>query len=145
MTKWLRSEIVFSACMVAAVPCLGSQDEVEALRQLERRLADAWVKSDRATIDGLLSDDWTVIDIAGQRRTKEQVFHDMFGPDGPQITDMRVDELEVRTLGEVAVVTGRTIATSDSGMTVTLRFTDVVVRRNGTWQFVSSQGTRVEQ
>lgn len=145
MTKWLLSAIVLSTSMPAAPPFPRAQTESDEFHQLEQRLANAWVRADKATIDGLLADDWTVIDISGQRRTKEQVFRDMFGPEGPQIASMQVDELDVRLLGDVAVVTGRTVATARAGVTVILRFTDVVVRRQGRWQFVSSQGTRVEE
>jgi uncharacterized protein (TIGR02246 family) len=145
MTKWLLSGIALSASTLAAPSSLRAQSESDEFHQLEQRLASAWVQADKATIDRLIADDWTVIDISGQRRTKEQVFRDMFGPQGPQISSMQVDELNVRLLGDVAVVTGRTVATANSGVTVILRFTDVVVQRDGRWQFVSSQGTRVEE
>jgi hypothetical protein len=42
-------------------------------------------------------------------------------------------------------VTGRTRATTagEKPETVTLRFTDVFIRRNGRWQVVASHATRI--
>ncbi len=56
---------------------------------------------------------------------------------------MTIDEVNVRLLGNVAVVTGRTVAAGSDGTTVALRFTDVIAKRGGKWQIVASQGTRI--
>jgi uncharacterized protein DUF4440 len=51
----------------------------------------------------------------------------------------------VRPFGDTAVVTGRTSVRTGGAapMTVTLRFTDVFVRRSGHWLAVASQATRL--
>jgi ketosteroid isomerase-like protein len=58
---------------------------------------------------------------------------------------VKVDEVVVRVFGEAAVVTGRTVASSGGAKptTVTLRFTDVFVRRAGHWQVVASHATQL--
>jgi len=59
-----------------------------------------------------------------------------------------VDDLNIRTFGDVAIVTGRSVlAGSYQGerASVVQRFTDVFVRREGRWQAVASQGTQVAQ
>ena len=59
-----------------------------------------------------------------------------------------VDDLNIRTFGDVAIVTGRSVlAGSYQGerASVVQRFTDVFVRRDGRWQAVASQGTQVAQ
>ena len=65
-----------------------------------------------------------------------------------QIESLQIDDVQVRTFGGSAVVTGRTRATGryqGSSMSVTLRFTDVFVRRAGKWQVVASQATQLAQ
>jgi uncharacterized protein (TIGR02246 family) len=117
------------------------------LVQLEERLADAWVKGDRAYIEDLLSADWTVTDPSGQVLTKQQVLNETFSSTERRIDAMTIDEIRVRWLGPpAAVVTGRTQARgSDRGqtMSVTLRFTDVFRIRDGRWQIVASHGTLI--
>ena len=55
-----------------------------------------------------------------------------------------IDQLAVRVYGDTAIVTGRTRATADgaAAQTVTLRLTDVFVRRDGRWSVVASHATR---
>jgi ketosteroid isomerase-like protein len=63
----------------------------------------------------------------------------------PSIESSTIDELSVRSFGDAAVVTGRTIATTGgaSPETVRLRFTDVFIRRAGRWQVVASHATGI--
>ena len=61
------------------------------------------------------------------------------------IAAFEIDEVLVRLFGDTAVVTGRSrvgVAGATPGE-VTLRFTDVFVRRAGSWQVVASHATRV--
>ena len=117
-----------------------------AIVELEQRLAAAWVDGDRAFIDGLLVDDWTVIDQSGRVLTKRQVLDEAFASAERRIEAMTIEEVGVRMLGGVAVATGRTRATGSyrgQRATVTLRFTDVFLLRDGRWQIVASQGTTI--
>jgi ketosteroid isomerase-like protein len=71
-----------------------------------------------------------------------------FGSGDRRIEAGSVDDLNVRVFGDVAVVTGRSIlARSYQGKraSVTQRFTDVFVRRDGRWRAVASQGTQIAQ
>jgi ketosteroid isomerase-like protein len=65
---------------------------------------------------------------------------------GPAITSS-ADQLAVRSYGDTAIVTGRTKATVSGAVpqTVTLRFTDVFVRRNGRWTAIASHATRLAE
>jgi ketosteroid isomerase-like protein len=124
----------------------GADDVTSVIMDLERRLAEAWVKGDRRFIEALLAHDWTVIDPSGRLLTKQQVIEETFGTAERQIQTMSVDDIKVRVLGGVAVATGRTRATGMyQGQTasVTLRFTDVFHLRDGQWQVVASHGTLV--
>jgi ketosteroid isomerase-like protein len=120
-----------------------ARDATRELMDLEQRLAHAWVEGDQAAIDAMLDEAWITTDITGRVRTKSQVFRDTFGQSARPIASMVIEDVSVRLLGEVAVVTGRTIAKGPDGTSARLRFTDVLVRRQDRWLFVASQGTPI--
>jgi ketosteroid isomerase-like protein len=114
---------------------------------LEERLARAWVKRNRRTIEELLEEEWTVTDPSGRILTKQQVLDETFASTERQIDSMQIDDVTVRVYGgDVAVATGRTTASGSyqgQSASVVLRFTDVFVRRGNQWHVVASQGTMV--
>lgn len=112
--------------------------EIEAL---EQRLARAWVEGDRCAIDEMLADDWATTDLTGALRSKHPVLKEMFAATDRPIRAMAIDEVNVRVLGRIALVTGRTAAAGPDGHEVRLRFTDVLEHRAGRWLFIASQGT----
>jgi ketosteroid isomerase-like protein len=112
--------------------------------QIEQQLARAWLESDRAAIDRIIAADWTTISITGQLFTRAEVMADFFRDGKSVIAAMTIDDVRVRLLGEVAVVTGRTVARgTGSEVDVVLRFTDVFALRDGRWQIVASQATPI--
>lgn len=116
------------------------------LRAIQQELAAAWIARDRRTIERLIAPDWQVTHVAGQRLTRPDVFRDMFESDANVMASMTVDEVDVRVFGDSAVVTGRTRAQgAQAGVpyNVTLRFTDVFVRRGDQWQAVASHATLI--
>jgi ketosteroid isomerase-like protein len=121
---------------------------IETLREIEERLAAAWVENDRLFIEQTLADDWSVTDLTGQVLTKAQVLKEVFDSGNRQIVSMQIDDINVRPFGDWAIVTGRTNAAGEyegEVAQVTLRFTDVFVYRNGRWQVVASQATLLNQ
>jgi hypothetical protein len=125
---------------------LSANDVEEHLRSLEERLAAAWVEGDRVFIEGLLADDWTVIDLNGRILKKAEVLEEAFGSKTRKVASMRIDEIAVRSFNDWAVVTGRTFAGGEyqgEAVEVRLRFTDIFVNHNGNWQVVASQATLI--
>ena len=126
-----------------------SQSEVvEELRDIEHRLAVAWVEGDRSVLEKILADDWSVIDLTGRILTRADVLEEAFATKDRKIVSMHIDNLSVRPFGEWAIVTGRTHATGEyqgAAAEVTLRFTDVFAYRAGNWQVVASQATLIGQ
>ena len=117
------------------------------LTRLEHRIVKAWIEGDRATVDSILASDWSVIDLTGSVVTKAEVMKE-FGSGERRIESGSVDDLKVRDLGNVAIVTGRsTLAGSYQGKSASVvqRFTDVFAKHEGRWQVVASQGTQVAQ
>jgi ketosteroid isomerase-like protein len=118
--------------------------DTRRLMEIQQQLSAAWVACDRTTIERLVAPDWVVTHVAGQRLTRDDVLRDMFESDATRIESMTADDVEVRLFGDTAVVTGRTHARgvqSGASFDVTLRFTDVFVRRDGEWQAVASHAT----
>ena len=117
---------------------------VRQLEELEEQLAAAWKNHDCAGWGALLADDWAVIHINGQVITKPLALE--MCRTGPAVT-WSVDQIAVRVYGETAIVTGRTTATAEGEppQSVVLRFTDVVVQRNGRWLVVASHATQLHE
>jgi ketosteroid isomerase-like protein len=125
---------------------LNAMDDTSTILDLEQRLAQAWVRRDRAFIDDVLAAEWSVTDPSGRVLGKQQVLDETFSSDERQIDSMTVDDVTVRVFGGVAVATGRTRASGSykgARASVVLRFTDVLQRRDDRWQFVVSHGTLV--
>ena len=123
-------------------------DIAEHLRDIEHRLASAWVEGDRAFIETVLADDWSVIDLTGRTLTRADVLEEAFATNDRKVVSMHIDDLRVRLFGEWAIVTGTTHATGEyegAAAEVTLRFTDVFANRDGNWQVVASQATLIGQ
>lgn len=123
-------------------------DVAEHLRGVEKRLASAWVDGDRSTIEQILADDWSVVDLTGRILSKGEVLEEVFGSRDRKIVSMNIDDLIVRSFGDCAIVTGRTRAAGEyqgAIAEVTLRFTDVFAYRDGNWQAVASQATLISQ
>ena len=116
---------------------------VRQLETLEEQLASTWKTRDCAGWGSLLADDWTVTHINAQIITKGEALE--MCRTGPAVTSS-VDQITVRVYGDAAIITGRTRATAASTppQTIVLRFTDVVVRRNGNWIVVASHATQLQ-
>jgi hypothetical protein len=59
-----------------------------------------------------------------------------------------VDDITVRLYGTTAVVRGRTVADGmfeGKPVSARIRFTDVFVKRDGRWQAVASQATKLPE
>jgi ketosteroid isomerase-like protein len=117
---------------------------VRELEEVERQIMAAWERRDCAAWGAFLADDWAVTHIDAQIITKAQALE--MCRSGPAISSA-LDQLIVRSYGDMAVVTGRTTAsTSDADpITVKLRFTDVFVKRDGRWLVVASHATRIPE
>jgi ketosteroid isomerase-like protein len=121
-----------------------SRSGARELEQIERQLAETWKKGDCDAWGAMLAPEWSVIHITGNIMTKPQAL-EMCRAQKPPLEALASDELSVRPFGDAAVVTGRTSATTggDKRETITLRFTDVFIRREGRWQVVASHATRI--
>src|SRR5262245_11959191 len=122
-------------------------DVTAEFRQIQQNLANAYLRGDRAVVASLLADDWTSVDYRGRTWTKANVLALFDGP-RPPMTKSEIDVDRVRVIGDVAIITGRSVAagTVDGReVSITQRYTDIYARRDGRWRVVASQGTQIQE
>jgi ketosteroid isomerase-like protein len=120
---------------------------VEELKKLETDRAAAVVKADIATLDKQTADDYTLINANGDVMDKKQTL-DAIKTGQVKITSNELSDLKVRVYGHVAVITGKSDAKGTlSGTEVSgpVMFTRVYVKKDGRWQSVAFQQTRVSK
>ena len=121
-----------------------SAEIARELTRIEQQLAATWKAGNCSAWGAMVAPDWSVIHLTGSVITKAEALQMCKTPAAP-IEAFEVDEISVRSFGDAAVVTGRTTVVTGGGaaIRVELRFTDVFIRRDGNWQVVASQATRL--
>jgi ketosteroid isomerase-like protein len=117
----------------------------QAIQKLEHEWADALVKGDQATIDRIVSPNWTLADPEGNLITKAASDADL--KSGKiKFELVHADELNVRVFADTAIAFGLVTEKSKydgRDTSVQYRFTDVFIKKDRRWQAVSTQLTRV--
>lgn len=119
--------------------------EQQALIGLERGWNEAFYAKDTAFIEGILADEFTATYDDGGRgdRDRELMLSAEFNQ---QVESAVQDDFTVRIYDDTAVVwfTLRLVGIRQGERAeVAFRYTDVWVRRDGSWQCVSTQSTRI--
>jgi hypothetical protein len=119
---------------------------VKELEAIEQRLASTWQKGDCDGWSSMIAPEWSVIHLDGTVLTRVQAL-EMCRQPQVRMETFTIDQVSVRRFDNAAVVTGRTtiVTAGPDSQTLRLRFTDVFIRRNGTWKAVASQATRMSQ
>ena len=125
-------------------------EQLEAEREI-RRLMDDWnnayLKGDKAAFDRIVADDWVITLSSGKvvEGAKADEMSGLVPLDSSYV--LRSDEVKVRLLGSDVAVVSRLV--TDKGRYLgrdidrVSRSTDVLVKREGRWQVVSTHLTRV--
>ena len=122
-----------------------SENVEKEITQLERDWGEAFAKRDLVALDRILGDDHSVISKDGSVLTKAQELA-KHGDSADELFDF--EPMKVRVFGDTAVVTGGHKEKSQyQGRDTSghYRWMDVFVKRNGRWQAVASELTRVEE
>jgi ketosteroid isomerase-like protein len=122
---------------------LARAEEAEAVALLHRLNAQyirAFVEADVAWYVENLTADFTCSLSDGTRIGKEEFLRKIAS--GPGVTEVRYDEVDVRPLGDVALVHGVTHYVRN-GEPASTRYTDVWRREAGRWRAVAAQLTAV--
>ena len=115
--------------------------------KLEQDRTQAAVRGDTAFLEQNTADDYTFINSRGRLITKAQLLAD-FKAGEIKLQSSDLDDLHVRVYGDTAVLTGRSTQKGQAYGQDTggqYRFTRVFVKRDGRWQSVAFQQTRIAE
>jgi ketosteroid isomerase-like protein len=117
-----------------------SRADLDQLRDLNRDYIRSVQTSDVQRFDEILADDFvctnpdgTLVDRAGFLRQSARPV---------SIANLEAHDVDVRLLGDVAIIHARTTYTHPDGRAGSGRYTDVWARRRGRWLAVSAHVTR---
>ena len=132
--------------IVLAVPALAQRTNAEQeILQVELAWNRALEQGDTAALDRIWAEEFLDTSFDGTVTTKEQDLAAVASGDlGYQSSKVR--DLVIRVYGKAAVVKGHWTAVGQfQGVDVSgeFRYTDVYVKREGRWQAVASQITRI--
>ena len=120
--------------------------EQAEVRQIESRRFEAIVRGDFAELDRILADDLTYTHSSGRLETKAQFLAAL--QSGLRFEAIEPEEVLVRVYGDAGVATGRAqmrVRSQDRQSSFAVRFTTVYVKREGRWQMVAWQSTRLPE
>jgi ketosteroid isomerase-like protein len=114
--------------------------DLETLRELNRDYIRSVQTSDVGRFDEILADDFRCSNPDGTLVDRTAFLNQTALP--IKISNLEVHDVEVRLLGDVAIIHARTTYTAPDGRPGAGRYTDVWARRNGRWLAVAAHVTR---
>ena len=125
----------------------GELSEKDRLLEVFDKFRDALFSNDVQTMKDLMAEDYIGYDPLGNPQDKS-ISIDAYQPGRAKLDTYDVDDLEVRIIGEVGIITGKghihgTFAGSE--FEHRLRFLDLYINRDGKWQLYMSQVTELEE
>jgi ketosteroid isomerase-like protein len=119
---------------------------VEVFTRLENEWNNAIFKKDAKALDLLYANEYTYTDIEGKVYNKQQDISEATSPNYKSLAPSVINDINVNLYGNVAVVKGLyTVKATLNGKDIsgTNRFVDVFEMRDGRWQCVSTQSSRL--
>lgn len=114
--------------------------EREALRQLNRDYIRCVQRSDVARFEEILADDFQCSNPDGTQLDRAAFLKQTARP--VTIANIEAHDVDVRLMGDFAIIHARTTFTMSDGSPGAGRYTDVWARRDGRWLAVSAHVTR---
>lgn len=117
----------------------------QTLQNLEREWGNAVAHHDVETINRIQAEEFEFTDPAGQIWTKARALESIRNGQ-LQVDSFEMSEFKIRIYGDTAVVNFRVVWNGTFGeadISGPQRMTDIFVRRDGNWQCVASQATRI--
>jgi ketosteroid isomerase-like protein len=137
--------LVVLSMVPAVAQDLRGQSDQDILMQLERRWDAAFLKNDVAFVQSVLAEEFIAVYDDGSRGDRARELK-LVAEFNQQIDSSTLDDFHVKIYGDTAVVGfTRKLAGPSKGqrLELTLRYLDVFVMRDGRWQCVVSQSTKV--
>lgn len=135
MTRIITAALLLAASLFGAQPA-------DAVRQVAEGWYQAAVKQDRAALNRLLADDLTYCHAGGKLQTKAEYIAAVM--DGPShYESMTFDDVNIRIYGETAILTGAVDVKLTNQPVFRVRTLHAYVEKNGQWQLVAHESTRL--
>jgi len=118
----------------------GAPDDLELLTKLNDDYIQSVQRSDVKRFDEILADDFLCSMADGSLLDRQAFLAQTAKP--VTIRDLQAHDVNVRLMGDLAIIHARTSYTTADGAAGGGRYTDVWARRNGKWLAVSAHVTR---
>jgi len=139
------ASITLLLLLATTVSAQTAPDAAELTKLLNDFLAGA-SRNDVAVHERFWADDLIYTRSAGRRVNKAEVMHDVRSTPAPKPTDPKTiytaEDIRIQQYGDTAVVAFRLVATTE-GHVANLLNSGTFVKRNGKWQVVNWQSTRM--
>lgn len=143
------SGVILVLVMSCGVFAQTASDAAELTKLLNDFLAGA-SRNDAAVHERFWADDLIYTRSAGRRVNKAEVMHDVRSAPAPKPTDPKTiytaEDIQIQQYGNTAVVAFRLVATTETGgskQVANLLNSGTFVKRDGRWQVVNWQSTRM--
>jgi ketosteroid isomerase-like protein len=117
--------------------------DLQELTSLNEDYIRSVQRSDVKRFDEMLASDFLCTQADGSLHTRNEFLEFTARP--VTITNLTAHDVNVRVMGDVAIIHARTTYTMADGRAGHGRYTDVWARRNGQWLAVAAHVTRVQQ
>jgi hypothetical protein len=146
MSRRLKAPILLLlACSALVVLAENRNTSDEEIISFEKARLAAFAQADKAAFDRMMADDATVTHSSGSVSSKVN----LMGVMRPSTSEnplpaLTIEEPKARLFGDAAVLIGKLVETaSDGRRELVLRFTNTYVKKEGRWQMVAGQLTRL--
>jgi len=122
---------------------------LQALDLATRQFGEAWARGDTNALGQMLSPSYTHTDVRGRCLDRDEWLTYAGGRVG-ETTQIAFADVRTRLVGDIAVITGRndmtggSILSGDERSKLSIRFTQVWIRRDGRWLREAFQATLVD-
>lgn len=120
----------------------------QAILAAERGFFTGLMKADVPTLEGVLADDFLLIDVMQGAEIPRPALLEVVGSGQLKFDTIETVDSRVRRYGTAAVVTGQTRMRGQfagQGFTARSRYTHVYVEQQGRWRLVAAQGTQIHE
>ena len=143
----MRTQVISLGCTIAVALLVASTvmanvqpSDLELLKALNEDYIHSVQHSDVKRFDEILADDFLCSNPDGSLIDRAQFLRQTASP--VTISNLKAHDVNVRVLGDVAIIHARTTYTLADGREGKGRYTDVWARRGGQWLAVSAHVTR---
>lgn len=144
----MRIVFAISVGLLCALPVAAQSrraDTPATIEKVDKMFADAMVKANLIALANTYADDYVFTNPAGHVSHKAELL-DSFKRGVIKIQSQEISDVKVSIYGDVAVEVGKLVSQATwngKDSSGTFRFTRVWVNRNGRWQTVAFQETRI--